>query len=221
MERLRKIRVAGLILILLFSGQLVQSQEVENTVENDFEYRTYFKSTFKLAKKLKLNVVPEVRFNDDFSVDEYLLETELKYKPIKYLTLGGGYRFIINPRNVKSTEYLHRYEFSAMLRKKFNDFRPALKVSYTNYADDDAEDNFLRYKALVDYDIPKCKFTPTIGAELFHQLSSGDLYKVRYGVGVDYKLFKKNFLEVSYKMDYYLKEYKNKHIISIGYKLKF
>ncbi len=221
MERFGKILTAGTILMLLFSGQLVRSQEVDNSVENEFEYRTYFKSTIKLAKNFKLNVVPEVRLKDDFSIDRYLLETELKYKPIKYLTIGGGYRFIINPRTTKSTEYLHRYEFSATLKKKFNDFKPALKVSYTNYADDDADDNFLRYKALVEYDIPKCKFTPVVGAELFHQLSSGDMYKVRYGVGVDYKLFKKNFLEVSYKLDYYLQKYKNKHIISIGYKLKF
>jgi len=49
------------------------------------------------------------------------------------------------------------------------------------------DDNFLRYKAALGYDIKSCKLTPTISAELFHQLADNEMYKVRYKLAVDYK----------------------------------
>ena len=204
------------MLIILFAGFSISAQEVEN----EFEYRTSVKLSYKPIKKLKINFVPEVRFKDNFSVDRYLLETKLVYKPLKFLSLSGGYRFIVNPRTEKDTEYLHRYEFSTTFKKDFDRFEPAIRIRYTNYADDDADDNFLRYKAALGYNIKDCKLTPTISAELFHQLSTSDVYKMRYKLGLEYKLFKKNYLGASYRFDYYLQENKNKHIFSIGYKLK-
>jgi len=83
------------------------------------------------------------------------------------------------------------------------------------------DDNFLRYKAALGYDIKSCKLTPTISAELFHQLADNEMYKVRYKLAVDYKIFKNNYVGASYRLDYYLKKYENNHIFSIGYKLKF
>ena len=205
-----------LLITLLFVGFSVIAQEVEN----EFEYRTSVKLSYKPIKKLKINFVPEVRFKDNFSVDRYLLETELVYKPLKFLYLSGGYRFVINPRTENDTEYLHRYEFSTTFKKKFDRFEPALRIRYTNYADDDADDNFLRYKAALGYNIKDCKLTPTLSAELFQQLSTSDMYKMRYKLGLEYKLFKKNYINASYRFDYYLQKDKNKHIFSIGYKLK-
>ena len=122
----------------------------------------------------------------------------------------------------KDTEYFNRYGFSATAAKKLGNFEPAFRLSYSNYADDDVSDkSFMRYKASLKYDIPKCKLTPFVAAELFQQTDGGDLYKMRYSTGLDYKLFKNNYIGVNYKFDYYNTEYLNKHIISLGYKIKF
>ena len=79
----------------------------------------------------------------------------------------------------------------------------------------------MRYKASLDYNIPNSKITPFVAVEAFQKLSDADLYKMRYAAGFDYKLFKKNYIGVDYKFDYYQNEYKNRHILSVGYKIKF
>lgn len=166
--------------------------------------------------------MPQLRFDKDFSLDKYLFETGAEYKALKFLELGASYSFIANPRETKDTEYFNRYALSATVEKEYGRFEPSFRLKYSNYADDDVSDkNFIRYKAALKYNIPDCKISPNVGAELFQQFDEGDLYKMRYSAGLDYKLFKKNYIGVSYKFDYYNKEYTNKHIFSLGYKIKF
>ncbi len=204
--------------ILLVIGISVSAQEVET----DLQTRTSIEFAFEPVKKIKLNIIPELRFDQDFSLDRYLFEGEVGYKPYKFLSLGASYRFVGNLRQTKDTEYLNRYAFSATLKKKFMGFEPSLRLRYSNYADEEvSNEEFLRYKASVKYDIPKGKLTPFIGVEAFQEMSNGQLYKMRYSAGVDYKLFKKNYLGIGYSFNYYLKEYKNRHIINVGYKIKF
>ncbi len=195
----------------------VKAQEVEN----DFQARTSLSLSTKLSKKLKLSFSPELRFDDSFSIDKTVLEGAASYKLIKNLSLGAAYRFYSNKRETKSTEYYSRYDLSLKYKKSFNRFEPSLKVSYANYSDDDAESDVLRYKAAVEYDIKKSKFTPYAGLEAFQETSNSELLKMRYFVGSDYKINKKNYININYKFDYFQNEYKNKHIVSIGYKLKF
>lgn len=210
------IKIYVLVLCLLFIGTQVYTQDIDN----DFEYRTSFKLSFKPLKQLKLNFVPEIRFNDDFSVDQYQFEVGLVYKPAKILYLSGGYRFVVNSRDEKSTEYLHRYEIGASLKKDFDRFEPELRFQFTNYADDDIKNKYLRYKAALGYNIKDCRLTPTLSAELFQQLSEKILYKVRYKLMLEYKVLKNNYIRASYRLDYYIHENKNKHIFSLGYKIK-
>lgn len=214
----KTIYAISFITILFISGKTTLAQEVSNEVQT----RTELELDFKPIKKVKLTFMPQLRFDEDFSLDKYLFETGVKYKALEFLDLGATYRFVVNPRDTKSTEYFNRYSFSATAKKEYGHFKPALRLRYSNYADDDVSDqSYFRYKASLKYDIPKCKFTPFVAAELFQQLDGGNLYKMRYSTGVDYKLFKKNYLGISYKFDYYNTEYLNKHIFSVGYKIKF
>ena len=216
---IKKISLAFMLLVL--QGSFVLAQDVET----DFQNRLFFEMEFKPIKKLKLTITPEVRLNESFSVSKYLLEAEASYKIIKHVYLGANYRFVVNPRDEKSTEYGHRFGFSAKYKYKFNDLKSSFRLAYSNYADDysdlDKAENYLRYKLALKYDIPKCKLTPSVSAELFHSLDGGDLYKMRYKLGLDYKLFKNNYLNANYKFDYYINEYKNRHIFTLGYKLNF
>ena len=216
MRNFKKIYV--LALGLLFLMPVVNAQEIDN----DFQMRTELEVAFKPLKKVKLNFIPQLRFDDNFSLDKYLIETEVEYNAFKFLEFGATYRFVVNPRNTKSTEYNHRFAINATAKKDFKRFESKFRLRYSNYADDEISDKeFFRYKASLKYDIKKCKITPYAAVEAFQQLNDGKLHKMRYTLGADYKLFKKNFLGLSYKLDYYKNEYKNRHIISLGYKIKF
>ncbi len=195
-------------------------QGVGQVTQNDFQMRNSFEASIKLVKKLRLNLTPELRIDETFSIDRFLMACELAYKPWKFLEVGGSYQFIVNPRVGKTTEFLNRYAFQVTFSKKIKRFDPAFRLKYTNYAEDDPNSQFLKYKASVQYDIRKCKLTPSVGIEAYHQLNDNYLYKMRYSIGARYAIFKNNSIELEYKFDYYVKEYRNKHIISISYKIK-
>lgn len=219
--------ISTLFLFLSLLTYTVKAQDSDDTddsddVSNEVQTRTELELSLKASDKIKLTFMPQLRFDEDLSLSKYLFEIGAEYEALDFLELGTSYRFIVNPRDTKSTEYFNRYSFSATAKKTYGDFEPAIRLRYSNYADDDVDDEtFMRYKASVKYDIPKCKITPSLGTELFQQLNGDGLYKVRYSAGFDYKLAKKNRINFSYKFDYYETEYINKHIFTLGYKLKF
>lgn len=216
----KKLLTTLVIAAFLIIGFGSFAQEV--AVENDLQTRTLLDVSFKPFKKVKFTFSPEFRFDTDFSLDKYLLEGEATYKFSKLFSATARYGLVGNLRNEKSTEYFGRYAFSAQLGKKFNRFEPSLRIMYSNYADDEVlDEKFLRYKAKLKYDIPNFKVNPYASVQLFQNLNAGGLYKMRYTFGADYKLFKKNYLGASYKLDYYNTEYLNRHIFSISYKIKF
>ncbi len=200
---------------------LYAGEAFAQTVNNDFQTRIEAKLSLKPLDKLTVSLDPEVRFDESFQVGKYMLESGISYKPLKGLTLGGSYRFIINPRTTKATEYLNRFALYTSYKKKIERFEPSLRVKYTNYTEDLSLGEFLRYRAKLEYDIKNCKLTPLISAEAFHDLSGSQIYKMRYALGAEYKLNKKSSLQLRYMLDYYLQEYQNKHIINLGYKYKF
>lgn len=217
---LKKIKKIGLIVLLISTSTIyVSAQEVVN----DFQSRYSVGIQYKFNKKWKISATPEIRFDESFNVDRFLIEGKLKYKPFKIITLGATYRFVINYRDVKETQYLNRFGFSATVKKKIKRFEPAFRLQYSNYADDEITDSrFLRYKLSTEYNIKDCKITPMIAAEIFQRLGTNTLlYKMRYTAGADYKINKKNYIGLKYKFDYYKYEYRNRHIISLEYKFKF
>lgn len=82
--------------------------------------------------------------------------------------------------------------------------------------------NVLRSRLQIDYDIAKCKVNPFASWELYHSLHGDGLEKMRWSVGAEWKINKKNQLDI-----YYL--YQNKadddeadgSAVCIGYKFKF
>lgn len=208
--------------ILFAAFFVLTSGSHAQVVVNEFQPRTIVDLSYKPIKKLKISLSPELRFNNDFSIDKYLIEGEVEYKFYKPFSLSARYGLVGNLRTVKSTEYFGRYAFSAKFEKSFKRFDPSLKIMYSNYADDGVQDkNFLRYKAKLKYNIPHFKVNPFVSYQLFQDLNAGGIYKSRYAVGAEYKLFKKNYIGVNYKFDYYNKEYLNRHILSLNYKIKF
>lgn len=185
------------------------------------EYRTSFQLKYKIIDPIKISIEPEVRFDEDFSVDESMISTALEYSPLKLCSLGTEYRFIRNERKKKEAEYLHRFAIYSDFSKKIYRFQPELKIMYTNYSEDEpTNENYLRTKFTIEYNIPKIKINPYIGYESYYLLNEKTFYKNRYMTGLDIRLFKKNRVKLTYKFDDHLKEYKYKNIFELNYMIK-
>lgn len=83
--------------------------------------------------------------------------------------------------------------------------------------------NVLRSRLQIDYDIPNWKFDPYVNAEMFN--AAGGIQKMRYTIGVDYKLRKKHVFGLSYKYQNVNDDdddmSANSHILGLSYKYKF
>lgn len=198
----------------------VQSSAQE--VENNYQYRFGIDLNWDLVKNLKLSVAPQLRFEDGFQRIQF--EAGLRYKTFGFLYWGASFRAEIEPSDVDNepADKYGRYAFNVMARKKFGDFTPSVRVMYTNYTNESVTDSeFMRYKGAVKYDIPKCKITPFVSVEAFQAMDENMLHKMRYSTGFDLKVKKGRYLNVGYMFDYFILDYKNRHIFELGYSFDF
>ncbi|MFY0652156.1 MAG: DUF2490 domain-containing protein [Cyclobacteriaceae bacterium] len=209
-----------LILFLFLWGYMVNAQESSGT-ENEVNTWMELKLKKKISKGLNIYVAPQLRLTSGSSIDKYLLETGIKYKLTDFMSIGALYRYTGDQKS-DHTNFYHRFGFDLKAFEKYGRFEPELRLRYSNITDfnEDSSDKFMRYKGLLAYDIPKCKFTPFVSVEGFQQLSDNGFKKVRYGVGGEFKLPGGNYLGLSYRLDYHLNKYKNSHIIGVNYKIK-
>ena len=129
-----------------------------------------------------------------------------------------------------------RFNFALRERWQYT-YRPSAtdkKYAFT-YDDDDRlagytmEDvsgkgkNVLRSRFEVSYDIPNWKFDPFANVEMFNDKDG--IAKMRYQLGVDYKLKKKHVFSLTYRYQTINSNdddgEQNRHLIGLGYKFKF
>lgn len=194
--------------------------------QTEWNYWANLDISKSINKKWSLYFVPEVRFTNEFKVDEYYFEPGLEYQPINFLEIGANYRFLINERETKSTQYFGRVALYIKGNYEINKFAFQLKTKYCNYSDFDTDDDnssdpYLRYSLKVKYDIPKSKLTPSVAMELFHQLSDNEIDKTRATFALDYKINKSQKVGLSYILQDYIKKDEKKNIISLEYKISF
>ncbi|MFI3320423.1 MAG: DUF2490 domain-containing protein [Rikenellaceae bacterium] len=222
-----------ILTMMLLLGSLVSlwAEGTKDDVEVVNKYQVAMDFQIKLMKGLKLNIEPELRFEDGY--DKFHLNGGITYKSFGCIYWGATYRIVVD--RVESTssttsfmssdEYdsdiYHRYAFDVTYKDKFKRFTPSFRVRYNNFSDDDVDNKaFMRYRAKVDYDIKKCKFTPFVSVEGYQRLEDNLLYKMRYSTGFDLKTGEKSSLALDYKFDFYCLKYKNANIFSLGYKIK-
>ncbi|MFI3264333.1 MAG: DUF2490 domain-containing protein [Rikenellaceae bacterium] len=232
---MKKLILIKLLLLMAIFPSFAEG--TKDDVEVLYKYQFGVDFQIKLAKRLKLDIEPEFRFNEGY--DKFHLNGGLSYKTFGCIYWGATYRLVVdrvesdsysevstmgmgwNTNNYDSEVY-HRYAFDVTYKDDFGRFTPSLRVRYNNFADEDVADKeFLRYRAKVEYDIKKCKITPFLSAEAYQELDDNMLYKMRYATGFDLKTGKKSSLAFEYKFDFFILEYKNANIFSVGYKYKF
>ncbi|MDX1284658.1 MAG: DUF2490 domain-containing protein [Draconibacterium sp.] len=211
-------RKRGLIIIIfLLTCVATQAKTKKFGTWIEFEFSK------ELFKKFELSFIPEVRLQDDFTVDEYLFDSKLSYEPMKYLTLATTYRINTNVRN-KGNETTKRFVFDATGKKGFGRFDASLRARLTNYTDlEDGEEkaNHFRPRLKLTYDIKGNKIRPFASYELFHNLSDKELTKTRFDLGFTRKIGELHRIGLYYRLHNYTSDKNSINILGIDYRLKF
>ncbi|MFI3277926.1 MAG: DUF2490 domain-containing protein [Rikenellaceae bacterium] len=228
---IKKLILPPLLLLGAIASAWADGTKDDPEVLNKYQFGADFQ--IKLTKGLKLNIEPELRYNGGY--DKFLLSGGLTYKTFGCIYWGATYRLIVDRGESKEStsssifgfgdyesDTYHRYAFDVTYKDKFGRFTPSFRLRYNNFTDDGMDDReFLRYRAKVEYNIKRCKFTPSASVEAYQSMEENLLYKMRYSAGCDLKTGEKSSLSLDYKFDYFCLEYKNANIFSLGYKFKF
>ena len=205
-----------LLLLLFFAGISTLSAKTDKFgtwVEMEF--------TKTFLKKFEFSFIPEVRWQDDFTIDKYQFDGRLAYKPFKFLEVATAYRIKTNIKP-KGDETTHRLVLDAKLSKSFGRFDTSLRGRYTTYKNIDGDGNtaFIRPRIKVAYDIKGNKLTPFTSYEVFQNLSNNKLQKGRFDVGVSRKIGKFHRLGIFYRLQHYYSDRQSIHILGIDYRFK-
>ena len=180
----------------------------------------------KITKKLEIEVNLQPRFNDvKEKPSSWLGEVGLKYDIFKNLNFAVYYRHI---KNEKKDVYKPYHRFYGDLSYKIKKFKP-INIEYRlryqqQFADDDTglttDKNYWRNKLEMAYK-NKSKFEPYISADIFYK--EGYAFdQIRYKAGVEFKITKKQSIDVSYLIDDALNSNdESKSRVSLAYKIKF
>ncbi|MFR9575259.1 MAG: DUF2490 domain-containing protein, partial [Rikenellaceae bacterium] len=195
--------------LLLLCGVVYAGDGTRDDVENVDKYRFGMNVGIKLAKGLKLNISPEFRFNE--GLDEFMLNGGVSYRTFGCMQWGASYRLVCDREvsgvvevfNSTRTEYewayFHRYAFDVGYKDDFGRFTPSFRLRYNNFTSGDEGE--LRYRAKLEYNIKKCKFTPEISVEAFQSEEYDYMFsKMRYSAGFEYKFNKKSAFAFDYKL---------------------
>jgi hypothetical protein len=189
------------------------------------KFGTWIELTFtkKFLKDFEFSIIPEIRLQDDFTVDEYIFEGKLGYKPLKYLSLSASYRYNTNVKN-KGNEISNNFVFDATGKTDYKRFDGALRLRFTNdydTGDDPLETVYFRPRAKLKYNIKKVKIDPYVCYEFFYNIKNKDLYKGRYDIGITRKLAKQHEIGIYYRNQDYFSNRNSIHILGIDYGFKF
>lgn len=207
-----------LIVIILFTSFSVVLAKTE-------KFGTWIELTFtkKFLKKFEFSIIPELRLQDDFTVDEYIFEGKLGYQPYKFLGFAAAYRLDTNVKK-KGNELSQSAVFDVTGRTNFYRFKGSLRTRFTNDTDggDVPWDSFyFRPRAKLAYNIKGKKVEPYVSYEVFHSFREKEYYKGRFDTGISRKFKKKHEVGLYYRLNDYYSDRSSIHILGIDYGFKF
>jgi hypothetical protein len=179
--------------------------------------------TKKFLKKFEFSFIPELRLQDDFTVDEYIFEGKLGYGPFKFLDIAAAYRVNTNVKN-SGNEVSQSAVFDVTGKTDYKRFTGSLRARFTNDTDGGDvpwESYYFRPRAKLAYNIKGIKAEPYISYEIFHSFREHEYYKARFDVGFSRKFNKKHEVGLYYRLNDYFSEKSSIHILGINYGFKF
>ena len=204
----------GLFLILGMASVHAKTEKFGTWVE--------FEITKKLFKKFELSFIPDVRFQDDFSVDKYQFDAKLAYEPIKYFEFAAAYRYKTNVKE-KKNEVTNRLVLDGTAKIEVGRFTPSFRPRFVTYTDEDDEKvSLIRPRIKVAYDIKGNKIMPYTSYELFRNLETKETHKGRFDIGFKRKIGKPHRIGIYYRLQHYYNSSRESiNILGIDYRFKF
>lgn len=209
----------NLFLVLIFCVGIYSAQAKTK------KFGTWIELEFskEFLKKFEVSFIPEFRFQDDFTVDEYMFDGKLSYEPVDFLSLAATYRINTDVKN-NGNETLSRFAFDATATKEWGRLEASLRARYTNYFeldDTDPDKKYFRPRAKLEYDIPDNKIRPYLSYELFRNTTDKEFDKSRLDLGATRKIGDLHRIGLYYRLQDYFNDKSSIHILGINYRLKF
>jgi len=209
-------RALFLLFILLIGVSSIQAKTKKFGTWMEFEFSK------KLFKKFEISLIPEIRLEDDFTVDEYMIDGKLSFDALKFLNLAAAYRINTNVKN-KGNEISKRFVLDANAKKDFGRFEASLRTRFTNYTEveeGESESNYLRPRAKLEYDVKGNKIRPFMSYEVFRNTTEKETRKGRFDIGFTRKLGDFHRIGIYYRLQDYYDDSNSIHILGIDYRFK-
>ena len=202
------------------------------------DFRLWFEGgiRYKITKKLRFGFDQHFRLMDDASdIESISPDVHIRYRLLKYLRIGGGYRFIIEPLKrdgATRVDLSHRFYGDVILRNTFKKQRITLSyrlryqeqiVTRKGVRDTVRFRHTVRNKLQFDLRIKKWA-KPFLNAEVFIRFGDPDgyLHKWRVGTGAKFMFKKAHEFTVSFRGEQFLDGSGDKAAIaSLGYHYHF
>ena len=209
--------ILPLIALALLLSNLKLTAQTEN-------FNTWIELEFakEFKDKLELSITPEIRVEDQFKVDEYMVQGKITYEAFPFLDLAAAYRINNEVKN-KGDEIYHRWAFDAQLKRDIGRFEGSVRGRLTNYTDSSEEDpgTTIRPRAKLEYDIRDNKIQPFISYELFRNLTEAEWNKSRFDAGFTRDIGDLHRIGVYYRLHNYFRDKASVHILGLEYRLRF
>ncbi len=210
---MKKIVVLFLILITGVSSGLAKTNKFGTWIELEFTKRFF--------KRFEFSIVPEIRLQDDFTVDKYQFDGQLSYKAFKFLEFAAAYRLKTNVKK-KENVTTNRWVFDTTFKTDISRFRPSFRTRITYYNDKEENEKVttIRPRIKLSYNIAGNNLTPFTSYEIFHNLAKKQIAKGRFDIGLSRKIGKIHRVGVYYRLQHYYEDKTSINILGIDYRLK-
>ena len=182
----------------------------------ELEFRKDFLENFSFS------LVPEIRFQDQFKVDEYMIQGKLSYDVFSFLSVAGTYRLGTEIKNKGNVSY-SRYALDAQASTDINRLELSLRGRFTNFSELDEEESskYLRPRVKLEYKTKGKRIRPFTSYELFHNITTEELQKSRFDVGFTRRIGDIHRVGLYYRLQDYFTGKASIHILGIEYRLRF
>jgi hypothetical protein len=212
---MKRLLLSLFIFLIGFSIAQAKTEKFGTWIEVDI--------TKKFLKDFEFSIIPELRLQDDFTIDEYIFEGKLGYDPFKFLGFAAAYRFNTNVKN-NEDEISHSAVFDVTGKTDIKRFNASLRARFTNDSDGGDvpwESYYFRPRAKLSYNIKGKKVEPFVSYEVFHSFREKEYYKARFDVGFSRKFNKMHEVGMYYRLNDYFSDRSSIHILGINYGFKF
>lgn len=212
------------LILLLLTYRNTDAQEMK--VIGDFRLITELGIEKSLFKNWEIGAETTLKLEKNASrIDELDFDMDIGYSPLRFLSLGVGYRLAFNQKKNGTYEKKYRYYAELELDQGIKRFKLAYRIRYQNIDDDffqyeefQPSTNILRNRLQLKYNVPKIPLEPFTFVELYGLLQKYEEFplKIKYVIGAKYNLKKYGRIKAYYRIDKELNSFYPYTIYNIG-----